>query len=149
MFQHYVTMIIIMLVSGVLSSMWVWADKVSDIRLSLNDIYMILLMNGFMIFFMSLLDKQYAWVVGSALCVFIALWLIRTQKFISKTQYFQGMIPHHSMAVHMSKRLLENDALTNEQKQFVNNIIQTQAQEIEWMRRMQQIVIYNFILQLD
>ena len=134
MLQHYVTMIIIMLVSGVLSSMWVWADKVSDIRISLNDIYMILLMNAFMVFFMSLLDKQYIWVAGSALVVLGVLWLIRTQTFISKTQYFQGMIPHHSMAVHMSKRLLEKDGLTNEQKQFVNNIIQTQAQEIEWMQ---------------
>ncbi len=123
-----------MLVSGILSSMWVWADKVSDISISLNDIYMILLMNAFMVFFMSLLDKQYVWVAGSALVVLGVLWLIRTQTFISKTQYFQGMIPHHSMAVHMSKRLLEKDGLTNEQKQFVNNIIETQAQEIEWMR---------------
>jgi hypothetical protein len=123
-----------MVVSGVLSSMWVWADKVSDIRLSLNDIYMILLMNAFMVFFMSVLDKQYVWVAGSAIIVLSVLWLIRTQTFISKTQYFQGMIPHHSMAVHMSKRLLEKDGLTNEQKQFVNNIIQTQAQEIELMR---------------
>jgi hypothetical protein len=127
-------MIAIMLVSGILSSMWVWADKVSDISISLNDIYMILLMNAFMVFFMSLLDKQYVWVAGSALVVLGVLWLIRTQTFISKTQYFQGMIPHHSMAVHMSKRLLEKDGLTNEQKQFVNNIIETQAQEIEWMR---------------
>jgi hypothetical protein len=134
MLQHYVTMILIMVVSGVLSSMWVWADKVSDIRLSLNDIYMILLMNAFMVFFMSVLDKQYVWVAGSAIIVLSVLWLIRTQTFISKTQYFQGMIPHHSMAVHMSKRLLEKDGLTNEQKQFVNNIIQTQAQEIELMR---------------
>ena len=134
MLQHYVTMILIMVVSGVLSSMWVWADKVSDIRLSLNDIYMILLMNAFMVFFMSVLDKQYVWVAGSAIIVLSVLWLIRTQTFISKTQYFQGMIPHHSMAVHMSKRLLEKDGLTNEQKQFVNNIIQTQAREIEWMQ---------------
>jgi hypothetical protein len=134
MIQHYVTMILVMVVSGVLSSMWVWADKMSDIRISLNDIYMILLMNGFMVFFMSLLDKQYIWAAGSALVVLVVLWLIRTQTFISKTQYFQGMLPHHSMAVHMSKRLLEKDGLTNEQKQFVNNIIETQAQEIEWMR---------------
>ncbi len=134
MFNHYITMILVMILSGGFSSMWVWADKSSHIRLSLNDMYMISLMSGFMILFMSLLDKQYIWSLGSVLVIFITLYLIRTQTFISKKQYFQGMIPHHSMAIHMSKRLLKNKVnLSTAEKQFVNNIINTQAQEIEWM----------------
>ena len=44
--RHYLVMFFIMLVAGVLSTMNVWADKIDDIRLSLNDLYMILLMNG-------------------------------------------------------------------------------------------------------
>lgn len=135
MIQHYAIMIVIMLISGVLSGMWVWADKPSDIRLSLNDVYMVLLMTALMIFFMALLDKQYVWLTGSALVALAILWLIRTQTFIDKRQYFKGMIPHHSMAVHTSKRLLENDStLSGAEAQFVNNIIQTQNQEIQWMK---------------
>ena len=139
MIGHYLTMILISMASGLMSGMWVWADSPSDIRISLNDMYMTGLMTALMIFFMAVLDKHYVWITGSALVAFIIFWLIRTQTLISKKQYFQGMIPHHSMAVLMSKRLLENDTgLTNEQKQFVNNIIQTQAQEIKWMQQQQQ-----------
>jgi hypothetical protein len=34
-----------MIIAGSLSTMNVWVDKISDIRFSLNDLYMILLMN--------------------------------------------------------------------------------------------------------
>jgi len=45
------------------------------------------------------------------------------------------MIPHHSMAVLMSKRLLNNDnTLTDSEKKYVKNIIETQEKEIEWMK---------------
>jgi len=37
------------------------------------------------------------------------------------------MIPHHSMAVHMSKKLLEKE---NNISPFVKNIIKTQEDEI-------------------
>ena len=37
-------MFFIMIVAGALSTMNVWVDKISDIRFSLNDLYMILLM---------------------------------------------------------------------------------------------------------
>jgi hypothetical protein len=67
-------------------------------------------------------------------CVFIGLllitfniWCIRTQFLITETQYKLGMIPHHSMAVHMSKKLLEKE---NNISPFVKNIINTQEDEI-------------------
>jgi hypothetical protein len=42
--SHYIIMFFIMIISGLLSTMNVWVDKISDIRLGLNDLYMILLM---------------------------------------------------------------------------------------------------------
>ena len=39
------------------------------------------------------------------------------------------MIPHHSMAVHMSKKLLEKEK-ENNITPFVKNIIKTQEEEI-------------------
>ncbi len=60
------------------------------------------------------------------------LWSIRTQFMVSTTQYIRGMIPHHSMAVHMSKKLLENqDVVISD---FVKNIIATQEKEINYMK---------------
>jgi uncharacterized protein (DUF305 family) len=42
------------------------------------------------------------------------------------------MIPHHSMAVHMSKRLLEKD---NNIQDFLQNIVSNQSQEIDFMKK--------------
>lgn len=135
MIHNYFQMILIMILSGVLSSMWVWSDKLSDVRISLNDGYMIALMTSFMIFFMSALDKNVTFMIISLTCVGFILYFIRSQKFVSKRQYFQGMIPHHSMAVHMSRRLLMNDMmLSKDMKAFVENIIRTQESEIDLMK---------------
>jgi len=41
------------------------------------------------------------------------------------------MIPHHSMAVHMSKKLLEKE---NNISPFVKNIIETQEDEIFFLK---------------
>lgn len=136
MIHDYYTMILISLVSGVLSAMWVWSDKLSDIRLSLNDAYMATLMTSFMILFMSILDRHFLWFSLSFVGVAASLWLIRTQRYVTKKHYFRGMIPHHSMAVLMSKRLLDNDGgnLTPKEKEFVKQIISIQEKEIAWMK---------------
>jgi hypothetical protein len=127
-------MILIMILSGLLSSMYVWSDQLDDIRLSVNDFYMIGLMTGFMIFFMSLLGGDRIYALMSLGFVALMFFGIRAQAFVSKNQYFTGMIPHHSMAVLMSRRLLEKDGLTEEERTFVQNIIDTQKKEIAWMK---------------
>ena len=48
--NHYVVMFFIMILSGLLSTMNIWVDKVDDIRFSVNDAYMILLMTGWMFY---------------------------------------------------------------------------------------------------
>jgi uncharacterized protein (DUF305 family) len=41
------------------------------------------------------------------------------------------MIPHHSMAIHMSKQLLEKEKNTSSSsRRFIQNIIDTQENEI-------------------
>jgi uncharacterized protein (DUF305 family) len=52
---------------------------------------------------------------------------------VTNEQYILGMIPHHSMAILMSKRLLENQPLLL--NTFVSNIITTQEKEIEYMKQ--------------
>ena len=51
---------------------------------------------------------------------------------VTTEQYMSGMIPHHSMAIHMSKKLNQNQtALPNN---FASNIISAQEEEITYMK---------------
>jgi len=125
--NHYVIMFFIMVFSGLLSTMNIWVDKVDDIRFSINDAYMTLLMTGWMFLFMGLIYQELiVFFIGLSLIIF-NIWCIRNQFLITETQYRLGMIPHHSMAVHISKKLLEKE---NNKSSFVKNIIKTQENEI-------------------
>ena len=130
--NHYTIMFFIMILSGLLSTMNMWADKLDDVRFSINDAYMILLMTGWMFLFMGLIDGESTIIFIGGLLVAANLWCIRTQFLVSEAQYKSGMIPHHSMAVHMSKKLLDKP---NNIKPFLENIIKTQEIEILFMKR--------------
>jgi hypothetical protein len=124
-----------MIFSGLLSTMNVWVDKLDDIRFSINDVYMTLLMTGWMFLFMGLYYRETVIVwIGLAL-VASNLWCIRNQVLVTTEQYILGMIPHHSMAILMSKRLLERLPPRLLMKEFVSNIITTQEKEIEFMKQ--------------
>ena len=120
-----------MIVSGLLSTMNIWADSSDDINFSLNDLYMTVLMAGWMIFFMALVyGDKWAPFVG-LLIVAAAYMAIRYQLFITETQFLQGMIPHHSMAIFMSKRLMERP---NGISDLLTTIVGTQKKEIAYMK---------------
>ena len=125
--NHYVIMFFIMVLSGLLSTMNVWVDKVDDIRFSVNDAYMTLLMTGWMFLFMGLIYKETSVFFIGLLLILFNIWCIRNQFLVTETQYKLGMIPHHSMAVHMSKKLLEKE---NNISSFVKDIIKNQENEI-------------------
>ena len=125
--NHYVIMFFIMVLSGLLSTMNVWVDKADDIRFSINDAYMTLLMTGWMFLFMGLIYKETSVFLIGLLLILFNIWCIRTQFLVTETQYKLGMIPHHSMAVHMSKKLLEKE---NNIAPFVKDVIKTQENEI-------------------
>lgn len=128
---HYVTMFFIMFLSGLLSTMNMWVDKIDDIRFSLNDLYMIMLMTGWMFLFMGLFYKEInIFLIGLSM-VAINIWFIRNQFLITENQYKLGMIPHHSMAIHMSKKLLEKETKL---KDFAKNIINNQENEILFLK---------------
>lgn len=130
--NHYVVMFVIMIFSGLLSTMNVWADKLSDIRLSLNDLYMVLLMAGWMLVFMAIFYSDTTPLIVGLTITGLALLCIRKQFMISEKQFINGMIPHHSMAVHMSRRLLSKGA--PQLGEFASGIIDQQEKEIEFMK---------------
>jgi hypothetical protein len=129
--HHHYIMFFIMILSGLLSTMNVWADKLEDIRFSINDVYMALLMSGWMFLFMGLIYKEFnVFFIGLCLII-INIGCIRNQFLINEKQYKLGMIPHHSMAIHMSKKLLQKK---NSISPFVENIIKTQEHEIKFLK---------------
>lgn len=129
--NHFIVMFVIMIFAGLLSTMSVWADKWEDVRFSINDVYMILLMTGWMILFMGIYYKEMTPALIGALLVVSIFSAIRKQFLVTPDQYLRGMIPHHSMAVHMSRKLIEKGTPFTP---FVQNIIDTQEQEILFMR---------------
>jgi hypothetical protein len=74
--------------------------------------------------------ELYVAIIGLGIAI-VNIWCIRRQFLISETQYKMGMIPHHSMAVHMSKKLIEKE---NNISGFLENIIKTQEKEIAFMK---------------
>lgn len=116
----------------IISTMNVWVDKWDDIRFSINDVYMILLMSGWMFLFTGMIYRETNIFFIGLLLVIINIWCIRTQFLITETQYKLGMIPHHSMAIHMSKKLLEKN---NNISHFLENIIKTQENEIIFLKK--------------
>ena len=129
--SNHHTMFFIMILSGLLSTMNIWVDKLDDIRFSINDVYMILLMCGWMFLFMGLIHKEIKTSLIGLSIIMINIWCIRTQFLVTEIQYKLGMIPHHSMAVHMSKKLLEKQ---NNIRPFIQNIIKNQENEISILK---------------
>jgi len=132
--EDFIVMFASMFVAGLLSTMNVWATKYTDIRLSLNDIYMSLLMCGWMFFIMGAYYQHSSHALFGLSLVLFMIWCIRTQFLIDITQYKMSMIPHHSMAIHMSKKLLDKPLLDKKDKEFVLNLIDTQEKEIEYLK---------------
>jgi uncharacterized protein (DUF305 family) len=129
-----IQMIAIMLVASLMSTMNVWADKSSDWRLSLNDMYMATLMTGWMLVFMGCVSRSVGQVLTGGCIVASSLYCIRKQVGVTMRQYYSGMIPHHSMAVFVSRKALARSDVTPEDISFLNKVIRDQKDEIELMK---------------
>ena len=125
-------MIICMFFAGYASTMNNWIYNWSDFRFSLNDFYMVGLMTGWMLFFMGLFALKIRTGIFGLILIAVFFALIRTQAFVTEIQYLKGMIPHHSMAILMSKRL---EKKPNSIQHLLDQIIQTQKKEIIIMKQ--------------
>jgi uncharacterized protein (DUF305 family) len=55
------------------------------------------------------------------------------RKLGCEDQYYLGMIPHHSMAVHLSRRYLQQN-LTESDIKFMKKVMDDQNDEIDFMK---------------
>ena len=134
-FNNVIIMFIIMILSSVISGMNMWVNNINDVRIHLNDIYMGILMTGWMFLFYGLIYKNNGNIYIGLITILFSVYLIRNQIFINREQYLSSMIPHHSMAIFMSNKLNDkNIILDKELNQLVKNIITNQQDEINIMK---------------
>ena len=77
-------------------------------------------------------SKLHHAIIGVPLII-ASIYAIRTQLFIDRKQYLLGMIPHHSMAVHMSRKLIQKEG-ENVLYRVPQKIIETQQKEIQFFK---------------
>lgn len=119
--------------------MFLNVDEIDHIYLSLTRLYMSILMVCPMAVLMLLLmpimypnKKLNRFIFSSSTGVFIvALIMLRSQAFISDTQYMKAMIPHHSSAIMTSKRAGIKDRNV---RKLADSIIVSQQEEILRMK---------------
>jgi hypothetical protein len=127
-------MFIISMLAALLSSMSVWADKWDDVRLSLNDFYMAFLMTGWMFLLEGMMMFHGSYILGGTALILVSFLCIRFQVFVDIQQYVRGMIPHHSMAILMSKKLIAKYG-AGVLGSLPQEIIKTQESEILYLKK--------------
>jgi len=85
-----------------------------------------------MILFMAILDNYFNGILIGIIIIIFFIFAIRTQLFVNQKQFLLGMIPHHSMAITMSKKLLEKP---NDIQDLLFDIINSQQKEIKFMKQ--------------
>ncbi|MGO4772338.1 DUF305 domain-containing protein [Flavobacterium sp. W22_SRS_FK3] len=139
--SQYKKLLIMLLLSFIIMYfvMFLNVDEFSHIYFSYTRTYMTLLMVSPMALMMlTLMRKMYpnrkinSILLISSIVVFVfALTALRSQAFISDTQYMKAMIPHHSSAIMTSKNANIKDP---ELRRLSDSIIKSQEEEITKMK---------------
>ncbi len=137
MLHSNIQMSFLMLLSGLCTTMNIWAKNFNDIRLSMNDVYMIFLMTSWMFFFMAILQKNINMFFISSFFILVNIIGIRYQIFVNEKQFVKGMIVHHSMALTMADKLEKKGIQSKELEKLVHNIQKTQTEEIKIMKKLE------------
>ena len=140
---HYGRFFLMLGVSFVVmhATMYANLERADHFFLSTNRLYMTALMIStmalIMLGFMRMMytDKRLnRLIVGGSIALFAAaLYCVRTQAFIDDRRFMESMIPHHSIAILVSKRA---DLKDPETQQLARSIIEAQEREIAQMKRM-------------
>ena len=120
--------------------MFLNVDKLDHIYLSATRAYMSLLMVTpmaiIMLFMMPMMyenKKLNMIILAISIFVFVlALTFLRTQTFITDSQYMKAMIPHHSSAIMVSQEANLKDP---QLKKLAEQIIKSQVKEITEMKQ--------------
>jgi hypothetical protein len=120
--------------------MYAMIDGLNNLIPNINNLYMTLLMVSAMLIIELWImkgmyqNKKINWTIFAfSIAIGVFSWFgIREQINVGDQQFIKGMIPHHAAAVLMSEKAHLTDP---ELIQLQRNILETQAKEIEFMKR--------------
>ena len=139
MYKRFAVMAVAMFIA-MYFIMYAMIDGLNNLIPNINNLYMTLLMVSAMLIIELLImkgmyqNKKINWaVIAVSLAIGIFSWFgIREQINVGDKQFVKGMIPHHAAAVLMSEKAKLTDP---ELIELQKNILETQAKEIELMKR--------------
>ena len=139
MYKRFALMAVAMFVA-MYFIMYAMIDGLQNLIPNINNLYMTLLMVSAMlvieIWIMKGMyqNKKINWaIITVSLAIGIFSWFgIGEQLFVGDKEFVKGMIPHHAAAVLMSEKAKLTDP---ELIELQKNILETQAKEIELMKR--------------
>ena len=138
MYKRFAVMAVAMFVA-MYFIMYAMIDGLQNLIPNINNLYMTLLMVSAMLIIEIWImkgmyqNKKINWaIITVSFAIGIFCWFgIREQLFVGDKEFVKGMIPHHAAAVLMSEKAKLTDP---ELIQLQKNILETQAQEIEFMK---------------
>lgn len=139
MYKRFAVMAVAMFVA-MYFIMYAMIDGLQNLIPNINNLYMTLLMVSAMLIIEIWImkgmyqNKKINWaIITVSLAIGIFSWFgIREQLFVGDKEFVKGMIPHHAAAVLMSEKAKLTDP---ELIELQKNILETQAKEIELMKR--------------
>ena len=139
MYKRFALMAVAMFVA-MYFIMYAMIDGLQNLIPNINNLYMTLLMVSAMLVIELWImkgmyqNKKINWaIIAFSLAIGIFSWFgIREQLFVGDKEFVKGMIPHHAAAVLMSEKAKLTDP---ELIELQKNILETQAKEIELMKR--------------
>ena len=139
MYKRFALMAVAMFVA-MYFIMYAMIDGLQNLIPNINNLYMTLLMVSAMLIIEIWImkgmyqNKKINWaIITVSLAIGIFSWFgIREQLFVGDKESVKGMIPHHAAAVLMSEKAKLTDP---ELIELQKNILETQAKEIELMKR--------------
>ena len=94
---------------------------------------MLIIMLAFMLGMYKNNTANVAIFIGGALLMVIALWLVRSQITVTDTDYMEGMIPHHSIAILTSEKAQIEDVRVRELADEIIDAQRREIKEMEWL----------------
>ena len=139
MYKRFALMAVAMFVA-MYFIMYAMIDGLQNLIPNINNLYMTLLMvSAMLVIELWIMKGMYQnkkinrVIITVSFAIGIFSWFgIREQLFVGDKEFVKGMIPHHAAAVLMSEKAKLTDP---ELIQLQKNILETQAQEIEFMKR--------------
>ncbi len=71
--------------------------------------------------------------IGGALLIICGIWLVRSQITVTDTDYMEGMIPHHSIAILTSERAGIEDVRVQKLAMQIMDAQRKEIKEMEWL----------------